>query len=57
VEIGRRADLLLVDGNPLQDLASARKGAGVVLPGPCLPAAGPGAGLTSIANPHQTASK
>ena len=57
VEIGKRADLLLVDGNPLQEVANARKRAGVVLRGQWLPAADLDAMLTSIANRHQTPSK
>jgi imidazolonepropionase-like amidohydrolase len=57
VEIGRRADLLLVQGNPLQDVANARNRAGVVLRGQWLPAADLDAMLTSIANRHQTPSK
>jgi len=57
VEIGKRADLLLVDGNPLQDVANARKRSGVMLRGQWLPAAELDAMLTSIANRHQTPSK
>jgi hypothetical protein len=57
VEIGKRADLLLVDGNPLEDVANARKSSGVALRGQWLPAADLDAMLTSIANRHLTPSK
>jgi imidazolonepropionase-like amidohydrolase len=33
VEVGRRADLLLIDGNPLQDVANASKAVGVMVRG------------------------
>lgn len=37
VEVGKRADLLLVEGNPLADVANARRLAGVMLRGRWLP--------------------
>ena len=57
VEAGKRADLLLVDGNPLADVAHARKRSGVMLRGDWLPASELDTMLTSIATRHQTLSK
>ena len=57
VEIGKRADLLLVDGNPLADVANARKRSGVMVRGEWLSGTELDAMLTSIANRHQTTSK
>lgn len=37
VEVGRRADLILLDANPLQDIAHARRIAGVMTRGTWLP--------------------
>jgi imidazolonepropionase-like amidohydrolase len=57
VEAGKRADLLLVDGNPLADVAQARKRSGLMLRGHWLPASELDTMLTSIATRHQTPSK
>ena len=37
VEVGKRADLLLVDGNPLEDIRNVHRQAGVMLRGCWLP--------------------
>ena len=57
VEPGKRADLLLVDGNPLADVANARKRSGLMLRGQWLPAAKLDGMLSAIATRHQTAAK
>ena len=57
VEAGKRADLLLVDGNPLEDVANARRHSGVMLRGQWIPAAELDATLTAIATRHQTPAK
>lgn len=46
---GQRADLVLLDGNPLQDLANLQRRAGVMVRGRWLPAAEIEAGLAAIA--------
>jgi imidazolonepropionase-like amidohydrolase len=38
VEVGKRADLLLVDGNPLEDIRNVHRQAGVMVRGRWLPA-------------------
>jgi imidazolonepropionase-like amidohydrolase len=38
VEVGKRADLLLVDGNPLEDIRNVHRQAGVMVRGHWLPA-------------------
>jgi imidazolonepropionase-like amidohydrolase len=38
VEVGRRADLLLLDANPLADISNVRRRAGVIVAGRWLPA-------------------
>jgi imidazolonepropionase-like amidohydrolase len=49
VEVGRRADLLLVDGNPLEDMARLQDPAGVMVDGRWLARDALRAGLASIA--------
>jgi imidazolonepropionase-like amidohydrolase len=49
VETGRRADLILVDGNPLQDVANLARRSGVVVRGTWLPEAEIQARLAKIA--------
>ena len=39
VEVGRRADLILLDGNPLQDIRNVHRQAGVMVRGKWLPKA------------------
>jgi imidazolonepropionase-like amidohydrolase len=50
VEVGRRADLLLLEANPLRDIRNVRKRAGVVAAGRWLPAAELEAKLTDYAS-------
>jgi len=50
VEAGKRADLLLLDANPLEDISNVRLRAGVVLAGRWLPASELDGWLTEIAN-------
>lgn len=52
VEEGRRAQLLLLDANPLVDVAHVRQRAGVMVNGRWLPAAELEAGLRQIAQRH-----
>lgn len=49
VEAGRRADLILVEGDPLKDVANVRRRAGVMVGGRWLPKAEIEAGLAAIA--------
>ncbi|MFN3944619.1 MAG: amidohydrolase family protein [Allosphingosinicella sp.] len=52
VAVGKRADLLLLDADPLADIANARRTAGVMLAGRWLPASRLQAGLAAIAARH-----
>lgn len=52
VEPGRRADLILVQGNPLQDVANLQRRTGVMIGGRWLPEAEIRAGLAAIAARH-----
>ncbi len=52
VEPGRRADLILVEGDPLRDVANLRRRAGVMVGGRWLPEAEIRAGLAAIAARH-----
>jgi imidazolonepropionase-like amidohydrolase len=52
VEPGRRADLILIEGDPLKDVANLRRRAGVMIGGRWLPAAEIKAGLAAIAARH-----
>lgn len=49
VQPGRRADLILLEANPLEDVANVRRRAGVMVRGRWLPAAEIDAGLARIA--------
>lgn len=51
VAVGRRADLLLLDGDPLADVANAARIAGVLLHGRWLPRAELDRRLAALANP------
>jgi imidazolonepropionase-like amidohydrolase len=51
VAVGRRADLLLLDGDPLADVANAGKLAGVMVDGRWLPRAELDRRLAALANP------
>ena len=52
VEPGRRADLILLDADPLKDVANVRRRAGVMIGGRWLPKAEIDAGLAAIAASH-----
>ncbi len=52
VEPGRRADLILLEGDPLKDLANLRRRTGVMIGGRWLPKAEIEAGLAAIAARH-----
>jgi imidazolonepropionase-like amidohydrolase len=52
VQPGRRADLILVEGDPLKDVANLRRRAGVMVGGRWLPKADIEAGLAQIAARH-----
>ena len=52
VEPGRRADLILLEGDPLKDVANLRRRAGVMIGGRWLPEAEIEAGLAAIAARH-----
>ena len=52
VEAGRRADLILLDGDPLKDVAAVRRRAGVMVGGRWLPRSEIEAGLAAIAARH-----
>jgi hypothetical protein len=54
VEPGRRADLILIDGDPLKDVANVRRRAEVMIGGRWLPKAEIEAGLAEIAARHST---
>ncbi len=53
VQVGRRADLVLLDANPLSDIANFRRQSGVMLRGRWLPRAEIDARLTRYASPPQ----
>ena len=55
ITAGARADLILVEGNPLQDLAHAQKRAGVMVRGRWLPEKEIQARLAQIAKTYQSA--
>ncbi len=48
VEVGKQADLLLLDANPMRDIATARRRAGLMLRGRWLPEAQLQAGLAAV---------
>jgi hypothetical protein len=52
VEPGRRADLILIEGDPLKDVGNLRRRAGVMVGGRWLPETGIRAGLAAIAARH-----
>lgn len=53
VEVGKRADLVLLEANPLEDIANLRRNAGVVVRGNWLPASTIAAKLESIATSYR----
>ena len=53
VEVGRRADLILLEANPLQDVANAQRRVGVMLNGRWLPEIELRAGLARIAGRYE----
>ncbi len=55
VEVGRRADLILLDANPLDDIAHLRRRAGVMVRGQWLPEAEIQARLAAIADEARAA--
>ena len=52
VEVGRRADLILLEANPLQDIGNVRRRAGVMVRGHWLPESGIRERLEAIAGRH-----
>jgi imidazolonepropionase-like amidohydrolase len=52
LEPGRRADLILIEGNPLKDVANVQRRMGVMAGGRWLPKAEIEAGLAAIAARH-----
>jgi hypothetical protein len=52
VEPGRRADLILIEGDPLKDVGNLQRRAGVMVGGRWLPESGIRAGLAAIAARH-----
>jgi imidazolonepropionase-like amidohydrolase len=53
IAVGQRADLILLDGNPLEDLAHIERPAGVMVSGRWLPRTDIQTRLDQIASRHQ----
>ena len=53
IAVGKRADLILVDGNPLQDLANAERRSGVMIRGRWIPEADIQSRLRQIAAAYE----